>query len=133
MLGVAAAALVVWLGLALYRVTTDRTGGGLYHVWEHPVSGRYHSISLSSHPAPFWPRYWRKLLGQPWPGTYVCAKHRSPLPNGPRAGKIVVTVPGDLSRPAKFVANGQPDPSDPVAIALREYRRLIEDREKPDE
>jgi hypothetical protein len=23
----------------------------------------------------FWPQYWRRLLGRPWPGDYVCPDH----------------------------------------------------------
>jgi hypothetical protein len=24
---------------------------------------------------PFWPKFWRILLGQPWPGNFVCPYH----------------------------------------------------------
>jgi hypothetical protein len=25
-----------------------------------------------AHPDPFWPHYWRSLVGRPWPGSYAC-------------------------------------------------------------
>ena len=63
---------VLWLVVTADHVRNDRETGYLHHVWEREGSLWPGSVSYSQHPAPFWPRYWRRLLHQPWPGSYVC-------------------------------------------------------------
>jgi hypothetical protein len=66
----AATAVALWLGIAGYRVKNDSEW--IFHLWERFGSIQPGSLYNSQHPAPFWPRYWRKLVGQPWPGSYAC-------------------------------------------------------------
>src|SRR4051812_5724557 len=32
--------------------------------------------------SPFWPRFWRSLLGMPWRNRRLCVKPRQPIPPG---------------------------------------------------
>jgi hypothetical protein len=66
---VALAAVATWLGGAAVRVMDDRRYGSILHHRHRP--GECCGFVLFE-PAPFWPRYWRRLLGQPWPGSYAC-------------------------------------------------------------
>ena len=65
-------AIVLWLSITAYRVKHDTQTAWIFHFWERYGSITPGSIYNSQHPAPFWPRYWRRLVGQPWPGTYAC-------------------------------------------------------------
>lgn len=71
---VASAALVLWLAVTAARVCDDRESSNLYHYWhrygDHRISSSIEA--MCNEPAPFWPRYWRRLLGFPWPGSYDC-------------------------------------------------------------
>jgi hypothetical protein len=73
---VAGLAVASHLGIVAIRVRTDRESRLLYHYWfptGDPGRGRSFTAATGvSHPAPFWPRYWRALSGRPWPGTYDC-------------------------------------------------------------
>jgi hypothetical protein len=71
MLLVAAVGMAVWLVITAVRVALDPRANQLSHlrlgrdttelvVHTHPIAGV------------FWPRYWRRLLGQTWPGSFVC-------------------------------------------------------------
>jgi hypothetical protein len=60
--------LGLWTGSAAYHVRTEPAGSWLLHVGGDPRG----SVTWGVHPAPFWPRYWRHLLGLAWPGSYVC-------------------------------------------------------------
>ncbi len=128
MLVIAFFALSLWLGLAAYRVGTDPRGKWIYHLWERHGSIEPGSIFNTQHSVPIWPRYWRALLGQPWPGSYICDEQCTKT--WERVGRIVVTVPYDPMAPTKTTPDGRIDPSDQVAVADREYNRLIEAREK---
>jgi hypothetical protein len=66
---VVASALVIWLGIAAVDV---------YSAKEHHV---HMGIDLRGTPSlaamggmepPFWPRYWRRLLGRPWRSQPLC-------------------------------------------------------------
>lgn len=51
-------------GLAAVRVITAKEYHG--HSWVYVQDGQpFFSLSVAEHP-PFWPRYWRCLLGRPW-------------------------------------------------------------------
>ena len=128
MLVIACFALSLWLGVVAYRVGTDGKSKWLYHLWERHGSEDYHSVFNSQHPIPFWPRYWRALLGRPWPGSYVCDEGCRKLWD--RVGRIVVTVPYDPMASTKTTWDGRIDPSDPFAVADRQYSRLVREREK---
>ena len=71
---VVGAAVTLWMGTAAYRVRFDPSCEFIHHLWERSDTpgGTLRSIIGTGHPAPFWPQYWRRLLGKPWPGTYRC-------------------------------------------------------------
>jgi hypothetical protein len=70
MIAVAAAALFAWLSMTAIRVLNDQAHGGLVHM--QPDENASSGFSFVWHPAPFWPRYWRRVIGQMWPGSYAC-------------------------------------------------------------
>jgi len=58
-----------------YRVIGDGSDRHVYHLWvqdDPPLDDRYVSMFGTQCYAPFWPRYWRALLGQCWSGTFKC-------------------------------------------------------------
>jgi hypothetical protein len=98
-------AIGLWLGVTAKAVINDHQSERLYHLWERFECLEPGSIYNSGHKAPFWPRYWRRLLGRPWPGTYVCDHSGDP---NRRVGRLVVSVSepsytfmGDLLRSGK--------------------------------
>jgi hypothetical protein len=121
-------ALSLWLGLVASRVGTDPRGKWVFHLWERHGSIEPGSVFNSQHPVPFWPRYWRALLGQPWPDSYVCDEGCTRTWD--RVGRIVVTVSYDPKARTKTTPDGRIYPSDPIAVSDRELNRLIEAREK---
>jgi hypothetical protein len=70
MAGVAIVVLSTWLSTTAVRVRNDQAHGGLLHMQadDNASSG----FSFVWHHAPFWPRYWRRVIGQAWPGSYTC-------------------------------------------------------------
>jgi len=127
MLVVSFLALSQWLGVVAYRVGTDPKGTWLFHLWERHGSIGSGSVFNAQHPVPFWPRYWRALLGRPWPGSYVCDEGCTRTWD--RVGRIVVTVPYYPMASTEFTPDGSIDPSSPIAVADREYNRLVRERE----
>lgn len=77
--GVAFAAVVSWLAITARRVSLE-PGDSLWHAWLRRSTG---AIMVHGHgePRTFWPRYWRALLGRPWPGDYPCQCRRAPDPD----------------------------------------------------
>jgi hypothetical protein len=77
---VAGAAVGMWMIAVVYRVQAASHKEDLFHLWvrkdlsrpEDRAGGLRGSLLGTSCCADFWPRYWRRLLGQPWPGTYRC-------------------------------------------------------------
>jgi hypothetical protein len=69
-------AVVLWLMRASFR-----TGAVPPHLRPDPsIPGAflpYDPSYCDRHP--LWPKFWRRLLGRPWPGDYVCPDH----PNDP--------------------------------------------------
>lgn len=74
MVMVAIAGLIFWLGATAFDVYRDRETYYLFHYYPWMGTDPIHGPQerFSGHPAPFWPRYWRRLLGLPWPGSYIC-------------------------------------------------------------
>ena len=64
--------VATWLTITAARVVSDPNGDGMCHL-RMRIDTR--ELVTQGHPIQgvFWPRYWRRLLGQPWPGTYVCS------------------------------------------------------------
>jgi hypothetical protein len=68
MAAVALAAVLSWAWATAERVREDRAMRYLWHLVLQKPRGGF----VERHQAPFWPRYWRRLLGQSWPGNYKC-------------------------------------------------------------
>jgi hypothetical protein len=66
---VALASLPLWLASTALRVWQDPESRTLYVFGQR--RDRTTSFSFYGVDAPFWPRYWRRLLLRPWPGTFV--------------------------------------------------------------
>ena len=67
---VATRALTVAWGMG-----TDTRVRYVYHIWvrkDSPFDELDRPQASTRCYAPFWSRYWRKVLGQSWPGTYKC-------------------------------------------------------------
>jgi len=69
MVSIAGVAAALWLAVTAIRVRDDPHTAWLAHACE---SANGYDFTVVSHPAPFWPRYWRRLLARPWPGHYDC-------------------------------------------------------------
>jgi hypothetical protein len=70
-------AIILWGDITLYRswglkthIRPDQTipGAFLYDDGQGPTYCERR---------PFFPKFWRKLLGLPWPGSYTCPDHPS--------------------------------------------------------
>jgi hypothetical protein len=86
---IVALSIAFWLSVTAYRVVSDRQSQRICHLWErHAIFGPG-SVYNSGHPAPFWPRYWRRLFGQPWLGTYACDPSAESYS---RFGRLAATV-----------------------------------------
>jgi hypothetical protein len=100
---VAALGLAVWLIDAAVRVRADGRNNWLYHYEAASPDGPPDGPSWvgQGHVAPFWPRYWRELLGRPWPGSYSC-----PCGFEPRPGSLAVSfVAPKFRRPKRGERN----------------------------
>jgi hypothetical protein len=83
---VAGAAVGLWMIAVVYRVQAATHKEDLFHLWvrkdllmpKDRPEGLRRSFLGTTCCSPFWPRYWRKLLGQPWPGTYRCSCCEAP-------------------------------------------------------
>lgn len=69
MTAVALVAFLLWPSVTAFRVANRQE----YLQVSHRVpedEGRV--VRFFTHHVPFWPSYWRHLVGLPWPGTYRC-------------------------------------------------------------
>jgi hypothetical protein len=73
MAGIALLGVVFWLAFTTFDVAFGSRDRWLLHAYEERITGSETSFLVLQHPAPFWARYWRKLLNRPWPGSYECA------------------------------------------------------------
>jgi hypothetical protein len=75
MIVVAVLAVAAWLSATAVLVARDPNAEQMSHLRKRRDTGdlvvQTHSITGT-----FWPRYWRRLLGRPWPGSYVCPSCR---------------------------------------------------------
>lgn len=63
--------LAILVGLAVPAVQIVLEPKDDWHIHKSkPILFRSHGESV--HANPFWARYWRLLLGRPWPGDFVC-------------------------------------------------------------
>src|ERR1700710_2323696 len=87
---VAVAALALWPAATAVRVSSDPQNQYLSHSWRGYAETPQGPITckFTTHPAPYFPRYWRRLVGAPWPGSYVC--HDALQSELPRGGWITV-------------------------------------------
>jgi hypothetical protein len=72
MIALAIGTIGLWAIGTAVSVAFDRGTEWIYHRWERHVAEGYHAPFLTQHSISFWPRYWRKLLGLSWPGSYDC-------------------------------------------------------------
>jgi hypothetical protein len=67
---VAVLAVAAWLSATAVLVARDPNAEQMSHLRQHRDTGdlvvQTHTITGT-----FWQRYWRRLLGRPWPGSYV--------------------------------------------------------------
>jgi hypothetical protein len=75
MILVALATVAAWLLVTADRVRLDPQAEQMSHLRLYRDTAK---LVVQTHPIQgvFWPRYWRRLLGQPWPGTFVCPSCR---------------------------------------------------------
>jgi hypothetical protein len=59
-------AIAIWLAVPVARIAANPADD--YHIHECIGFGYNKSV----HANPFWSRYWRLLLGRPWPGDFGC-------------------------------------------------------------
>ncbi len=69
MVVIAFLALAMWIAIALNRTLPLRP-----HVIPSPAIPGVFEYSDCPY-QPFWPKLWRTLLGQPWPGDFRCPYH----------------------------------------------------------
>jgi hypothetical protein len=116
----AATSIALWLVIAAHRVKNDSESKWIFHLWERYGSIQPGSVYGSQHRAPFWPRYWRRLFGQPWPGNYACDPRTEY--NG-RWARIVVTVAASTSEVEEGPIRGRPPDSYYANRASHEYSK----------
>ena len=75
MVSVIAIGVVVWMAITAVRVTRDPRANQMSHLrlCRDTAELVVHTHSITG---VFWPRYWRGLLGRPWPGSFVCPSCR---------------------------------------------------------
>jgi hypothetical protein len=75
MIVVAVVGVAAWLAITAVLVVQDPNAEQMRHLRQQVDTGEY---VVQAHPiiGVFWPRYWRRLLGRPWPGSYVCPSCR---------------------------------------------------------
>jgi hypothetical protein len=75
MIVVAVLAVAAWLSATAVLVARDPHAEQMSHLRQRRDTG---DLVVQTHviTGTFWPRYWRRLLGQPWPGSYVCPSCR---------------------------------------------------------
>jgi hypothetical protein len=72
---VAMAAVAAWLLVTADRVRHDPHAEEMSHL---RLCRDTAEVVVQTHPIQgvFWSRYWRRLLGQPWPGSFICPSCR---------------------------------------------------------
>jgi hypothetical protein len=55
-------AVILWLGIPAIEVYRYKE----YHVHQGTGSTKGSVVAQGGIPAPFWPRYWKRLAGRPW-------------------------------------------------------------------
>jgi hypothetical protein len=72
---VACAGVAAWLLITAARVARDPNGGQMSHLRMDRETAELVVLTHSTN-RDFWPRYWRTLLGRPWPARPVCTSCR---------------------------------------------------------
>jgi hypothetical protein len=75
MIAVVFAGVAAWLIITAVRVACDPNAEQMSHLRQYRDTGE---VVVQSYPirGVFWPRYWRRLVGRPWPGSYACPSCR---------------------------------------------------------
>lgn len=74
MIMVAVVAVSLQMAITAFHVGYDPACRWILHIWERKDGPEVVSRPTTTTPcvAPFWPQYWRRLLGRHWPGTFRC-------------------------------------------------------------
>jgi hypothetical protein len=72
MISVVALALVLRMIVAGVQVAREPNIGTLCHLGRYRDDGSLFVYGHASTPATYWGKYWRRVLGLPWPGGFVC-------------------------------------------------------------
>jgi hypothetical protein len=71
MAGVCILAVTLWFFIALFRTVPVTP-----HLRPNPsIPGAFDYGTSYCHRRPFLPKFWRLILGRPWPGNYTCPDH----------------------------------------------------------
>jgi hypothetical protein len=62
-------AVGLWVGIAWFRTLPAKP----HLLPSKGLPGVYDYTQCPSRP--YWPKFWARLLGQPWPGRYTCPRH----------------------------------------------------------
>jgi hypothetical protein len=72
MIIVALCAVVAWLLLAAIQIEREPNSQTLCHLRRFTDNGERIAFGHGSTAWTFWSKYWRRVLGLPWPGSFVC-------------------------------------------------------------
>jgi hypothetical protein len=72
MVDLAALAVALHLVVAGVRVAREPDVATLCHLGRHRDDGSLFVYGHAATPATYWGKYWRRVLGLPWPGGFVC-------------------------------------------------------------
>lgn len=78
MVFVLACGLTFHLAFAAIRVSVDK--GYHSHTWVIIQGGKPFFTLASAEQPPFWPRYWRCIIGQPWKSVPLCRQVKGRTP-----------------------------------------------------
>jgi hypothetical protein len=69
---VAGVGVITWLLIAADQIRREPGSSTLCHLRRYSDNGEPFAYGHASTPWISWSKYWRKVLGLPWPGTFVC-------------------------------------------------------------
>lgn len=70
-----AAAIVLPVGLWTYAVWRTNRPLRRHMKPDARIPGAFEPPGAYCERRPFWPKFWRRLAGRPWPGDYRCPDH----------------------------------------------------------
>ena len=73
MLAIVALAILLRLIVVGFQVWRQPNLSTLHHLRRFVHNNEPYVYSHGTNPAEYWAEYWRKVLGLPWPGGFVCS------------------------------------------------------------